>query len=145
MERKRYTLLPPAYPEYKRTAGVIFMARIIIDSGHGGSDPGATYEGRREKDDNLRLALAVGRILEENGEDVVYTRTEDVYQTPFEKAQLAISWEEIFSSPFTGIPVRRPTSIQGWRHWFTTGPAKSLRWRKPSTGSWRRWAFRILE
>ena len=65
------------------------MARIIIDSGHGGSDPGATYEGRREKDDNLRLALAVGRILEENGEDVVYTRTEDVYQTPFEKAQLA--------------------------------------------------------
>ena len=34
---------------------------------HGGSDPGAVYQGRREKDDNLQLALDVGRILEKNG------------------------------------------------------------------------------
>ena len=33
---------------------------IVIDAGHGGSDPGAVYEGRREKDDNLSLAIAVG-------------------------------------------------------------------------------------
>ena len=38
--------------------------RVIIDAGHGGSDPGAVFEGRQEKDDALRLALAVGRILE---------------------------------------------------------------------------------
>lgn len=55
---------------------------------HGGSDPGAVYNGRREKDDNLRLALAVGRILENNGLDVVYTRTGDVYDSPYEKAQI---------------------------------------------------------
>lgn len=65
------------------------MAKYIIDAGHGGSDPGAVYEGRREKDDNLRLALAVGRLLEDGGAEIVYTRTEDVYQTPFEKAQTA--------------------------------------------------------
>lgn len=64
------------------------MARIVIDPGHGGSDSGAVYEGRREKDDNLRLALAVGEILENNGADVVYTRTTDVYNTPFEKAMM---------------------------------------------------------
>ena len=64
------------------------MARIVIDPGHGGSDSGAVYEGRREKDDNLRLALAVGEILENNGADVVYTRTNDVYNTPFEKAMM---------------------------------------------------------
>lgn len=64
------------------------MARFVIDAGHGGSDNGATYEGRREKDDNLRLALAVGEILENNGADVVYTRTTDVYNTPFEKATI---------------------------------------------------------
>ena len=53
------------------------MAKVVVDAGHGGSDPGAVYEGRQEKDDNLALALAVGSILAENGVDVVYTRTDD--------------------------------------------------------------------
>lgn len=66
----------------------VIMAKFVIDAGHGGSDNGATYEGRREKDDNLRLALAVGEILEDNGAEVVYTRTTDVYNTPFEKATM---------------------------------------------------------
>ena len=61
---------------------------VVIDAGHGGSDPGANYEGRQEKDDALRLALAVGNILEENGINVEYTRTSDVYNTPFEKAMM---------------------------------------------------------
>ncbi len=63
--------------------------KIMLDAGHGGSDPGAVYNGRQEKDDNLALTLDVGKILEQNGIDVVYTRTDDVYQTPFEKARLA--------------------------------------------------------
>ena len=62
---------------------------IMLDAGHGGQDPGAVYKGRQEKDDNLRLALAVGEILERNGIDVSYTRTTDIYQTPFEKAKIA--------------------------------------------------------
>ena len=63
---------------------------IMLDAGHGGTkDPGAVYKGRQEKDDNLKLTLAVGKILEENGVDVVYTRTTDIYQTPFEKAKAA--------------------------------------------------------
>lgn len=65
------------------------MAKVVIDAGHGGSDPGAVYNGRAEKDDNLKLALAVGEILRQNGVDVAYTRTEDVYQTPFQKAMAA--------------------------------------------------------
>ena len=40
--------------------------KITIDPGHGGRDPGAVFEGRRESDDNLDLALAVGELLEEN-------------------------------------------------------------------------------
>ena len=64
------------------------MATIVIDAGHGGADPGAVFEGRQEKDDTLRLALAVGKILEENGQNVIYTRTTDVYQTPFQKATI---------------------------------------------------------
>ena len=62
---------------------------IMLDAGHGGQDPGAVYKGRQEKNDNLKLALAVGEILKNKGIDIAYTRTGDVYQTPFEKAQLA--------------------------------------------------------
>ena len=60
---------------------------IVIDAGHGGTDPGAVYNGRIEKDDNLNLALAVGNILREYGYNVVFTRTDDIYETPYRKAQ----------------------------------------------------------
>lgn len=43
------------------------MPTVIIDPGHGGMDPGAVYKGRQEKDDNLRLALAVGAGGETSG------------------------------------------------------------------------------
>lgn len=59
---------------------------IMLDAGHGGSDPGAVYNGRREKDDTLRLVLAIGQILQNRGVDVEYTRTTDIYETPFQKA-----------------------------------------------------------
>lgn len=59
---------------------------IALDAGHGGSDPGATYNGRAEKDDTLRLTRAVGKILEMNGINVYYVRDNDEYETPFKKA-----------------------------------------------------------
>ena len=62
---------------------------IVIDAGHGGQDPGAVFQGREEKTDTLRLALAVGQILTENGMDVSYTRVTDRYHTPGEKAEMA--------------------------------------------------------
>ena len=64
------------------------MAGVILDAGHGGYDNGAQYDGRKEKDDNLRLTLAVGQILEQNGVPVSYTRQSDIYQSPSEKARL---------------------------------------------------------
>lgn len=65
------------------------MTKIVIDAGHGGADPGAVYQGRQEKDDNLKLALAVGERLQNSGLEVYYTRTEDIYQTPYQKAMAA--------------------------------------------------------
>lgn len=65
------------------------MALVVIDAGHGGNDPGAVYQGRQEKDDTLALALEVGRILEESGAEVYYTRTADVYESPERKVQEA--------------------------------------------------------
>ena len=62
---------------------------IILDAGHGGYDNGASYQGRKEKDDTLEVTLAVGQKLQEAGYDVLYTRTEDRYDSPYEKAQIA--------------------------------------------------------
>lgn len=64
------------------------MPGVILDAGHGGYDNGAQYNGRKEKDDNLRLALAVGEILSRNGIPVSYTRQSDIYQSPSEKARI---------------------------------------------------------
>ncbi len=63
------------------------MATVILDAGHGGADYGAVYEGRQEKDDVLRLTLAIGDILSDNGINVLYTRTTDIYETPTQKAE----------------------------------------------------------
>lgn len=65
------------------------MALVVIDAGHGGNNSGAVYNGRQEKEDALKLALAVGQILENNGIDVYYTRTTDIYESPYRKAQEA--------------------------------------------------------
>lgn len=62
---------------------------IMMDAGHGGQDPGAVYNGRQEKDDALNLTLAVGEILQNNGINVEYTRTTDVYLTPIARAREA--------------------------------------------------------
>ena len=63
--------------------------KIAIDAGHGGTDLGSLYKERQEKMDNLNLALAVGEKLERAGHEVYYTRTEDTYDSPIEKARLA--------------------------------------------------------
>lgn len=78
-----------AYNNEKIIVGAEALAIIVIDAGHGGFDNGAMYQGRKEKDDNLRLALEVGKILEQQGYEVIYTRTSDVYQSPYEKSQIA--------------------------------------------------------
>jgi N-acetylmuramoyl-L-alanine amidase len=76
------------------------MALVALDAGHGGSNPGAIYNGRQEKDDVLDLVLSVGYILEANGTDVYYTRTTDIYESPYQKAQEA---NEIGADYFVSI------------------------------------------
>lgn len=65
------------------------MARIIVDAGHGGSDVGDIYRGRAEKDDNLRLALEIGRLLDTMRNEVFYTRTTDAYVSQTDRVMTA--------------------------------------------------------
>lgn len=64
---------------------------LVIDAGHGGSDAGAKGAISKEKDINLKVALAFGRLVEENCPDVklVYTRKTDVFIPLHERANIA--------------------------------------------------------
>lgn len=64
---------------------------IVLDAGHGGKDPGALGKRGREKNINLSVALAVGRLVEQNLPDikVIYTRKTDVFVELNERAAIA--------------------------------------------------------
>ncbi|MBP2631577.1 MAG: cell wall hydrolase/autolysin [Firmicutes bacterium] len=50
---------------------------IVIDPGHGGSNPGATKYGMRESDNNLSVGIKLKKVLEDHGAKVVMTRETD--------------------------------------------------------------------
>ncbi|MCZ6462697.1 MAG: N-acetylmuramoyl-L-alanine amidase [Proteobacteria bacterium] len=66
------------------------IRRVALDPGHGGDDYGARgASGLLEKDVVLAVAQAIGRALEKEGIEVVYTRSEDVFVTLPERTELA--------------------------------------------------------
>ena len=64
---------------------------LVIDAGHGGKDPGAMSRTAKEKNINLAVALAFGKLVEQNCPDVkvVYTRKTDVFVELNERANIA--------------------------------------------------------
>lgn len=52
---------------------------IVIDPGHGGKDPGAQGNGKKEKDIVLSVAQKTGKILENLGYKVKFTRNSDKF------------------------------------------------------------------
>ena len=68
------------------------MPKIYIDAGHGGDSIGATYKGRKEQDDTLRLALAVGKLVAAQGIEVKYSRMTDVNPDLTGRCREANAW-----------------------------------------------------
>ena len=64
---------------------------LVIDAGHGGKDPGAMNKAGKEKNINLAVALALGKLVEKNCPNVkvVYTRKTDVFVELDERANIA--------------------------------------------------------
>ena len=64
---------------------------LVIDAGHGGHDSGALGSYSKEKTINLNVALAFGRLVENNCPDVkvVYTRKRDVFIPLQRRADIA--------------------------------------------------------
>ena len=53
------------------------MIKLCFDYGHGGQDSGASYKGRKESDDVLRIGKAVAAQVRRHGVMVDETRTSD--------------------------------------------------------------------
>ncbi len=60
---------------------------VVLDPGHGGYDPGATYNGLKEKDLNLALALKVATRL--GGVKTLLTRERDTYVSLADRVALS--------------------------------------------------------
>jgi N-acetylmuramoyl-L-alanine amidase len=53
------------------------VRRVVLDAGHGGTDPGATTTEMAEKEITLDIGQRLRTLLEQNGFDVVVTRDAD--------------------------------------------------------------------
>lgn len=67
--------------------------KFFIDPGHGGLSIGASYKGRKEQDDCLRLSLAVRDILcTQNDVEVMLSREDDADLDLLLRCDLANDW-----------------------------------------------------
>lgn len=85
--------------------------KVALDAGHGGSDPGAVYNGRQEKDDTLDLTLAVGDILKKM--ELMFSIQElTTNMRHLLKRQLMLTTQElIFSCQYIETLLKSLTSI----------------------------------
>ena len=112
----------------KRTIALIISAlmfcmpsmayTVVIDPGHGGRDVGAVGRISREKDINLKVALALGKLIRKNypGIRVVYTRSKDSFVELGRRAAIANKAKaDLFISIHTNSTAsgRKGTRAQG--------------------------------
>lgn len=64
---------------------------VVIDPGHGGSEPGAVYDGINEKDLNLDIAKRLNELLKSNNVKTYMIREDDSYISLYERAYIANS------------------------------------------------------
>jgi N-acetylmuramoyl-L-alanine amidase len=89
-----------SYLKLKNVNGNPVQGRIIvIDAGHGGTDPGTMNGKTYEKNIVLPVAQKVKQKLESAGAKVIMTRESDVYKTLEERVQIAKNnYAELFVS-----------------------------------------------
>ncbi|MFZ5986311.1 MAG: N-acetylmuramoyl-L-alanine amidase [Bacillota bacterium] len=63
--------------------------KVVIDAGHGGRDPGATYGGIKEKNLNIDIARRLNGLLKEEGITTYMTRTGDSFIGLYSRSGLA--------------------------------------------------------
>lgn len=99
------------------------MAKIFIDAGHGGHDPGAVGSRSREKDNVLKVANRLKVLLESHGHTVRMSRSTDVFLSLSERARLANVWgADYFVSLHNNAATSSATGFETFIH---NGPVQS--------------------
>jgi N-acetylmuramoyl-L-alanine amidase len=93
------------------------MKTIMIDAGHGGSDPGAINGAHKEKVYTLQIAKRLQTQLEKLGFRVIMTRTGDTYPTLQERAALCKKYKpDLFISIHCNSSTNKtPAGIETYR------------------------------
>ncbi|MFH0865476.1 MAG: N-acetylmuramoyl-L-alanine amidase [Bacteroidota bacterium] len=67
------------------------ISKVVIDAGHGGTDPGCLGTKTKEKDLALAITLKLGEYIEKNFTDVkvIYTRKNDSFVELYKRVQIA--------------------------------------------------------
>ena len=90
---------------------------VFIDAGHGGRDPGTNHHGVLERAISLDVALTLGRLLEANGLEVVYSRTADKHVSLRERTTMAdAAGADLFVS--IHINANEDPSVQGFETYY---------------------------
>lgn len=87
---------------------------VVLDPGHGGSDPGTTYGKYKEKEINMNMATYLGSYLTENGTKVYMTRSGDVLIDLYKRAEFAF---EVEADMFVSLHV----NAAGWSNSTANG------------------------
>ena len=120
------------------------LHKIIIDAGHGGHDGGAVGAFSREKDIALGVALKLAKQIRSEMPDVevVLTRTQDIYQSPPTKANIANNAKgDLFISLHcnSAPPVTR-TEVDGFaKEIYFTGKGKRKKKHSRNVPKYRTW------
>ncbi|MGQ2983895.1 N-acetylmuramoyl-L-alanine amidase [Flavobacterium sp.] len=97
--------------------------RVVLDPGHGAKDYGAVYHGFVEKNIALNVALKVGKLLEKQGVQVVYTRKTDVFIELDERCNIA---NKANANVFVSIHCNGEAKKQAYgTETFVMGPTKN--------------------
>ena len=90
---------------------------VFIDAGHGGRDPGTNHNNVLERAVSLDVALTLGRLLEANGLDVVYSRTADKSVSLRERTAMAnAAGADLFVS--IHVNANDDASVQGFETYY---------------------------
>ncbi len=83
-----FCLFPFSLLLSQSTAGI---ATVVIDPGHGGSDPGAVSPRNREKDITLAVSLKLGELIRKHHPEVrvLYTRSNDKKVALYDRPEFA--------------------------------------------------------
>ncbi|MGN8649484.1 N-acetylmuramoyl-L-alanine amidase [Eubacterium pyruvativorans] len=97
---------------------------VFIDAGHGGNDPGAQALNRTEKDDTLRLALAVRSALKKRGLQAEMSRTDDTAVDRAKRGEIA---NRKGANLFVSLHRNKASQGQGVEIWIPSDDPKDSR------------------